>query len=307
MNPSLVVEIEEKKIGLDNGHYPYAFLSHSHKDHTSGIKKAKYLLSSEETRIIAGIEKPSFSSQKLRMVNAGHMLGAKQLVAEEDGRKTVYTGDIRIKQGIFGEKAEIEESDKLIIEATYANYLVRFPDPFDVYEEIARWSAKEMIKGNGVLFLLYSIGKAQEVIKVINDYLSMPVVVDKKTFEYVERFRKAGVELEAFLEGSEEAEEIARESFVFIANPSFLRKRSLLELSLKYARPFKIAKATGWAAIYRIKADKVFLLSDHCDFYDLLFYIEQSSPKEVLFFSGKGEKLARVVKKENEKIEIKQI
>ena len=292
VSPSLYVEVDGVKVSLDNGRYENAFLSHAHSDHTRGIKRVKKLLSSKETKHLIEISKEPISLKKLEMRNAGHILGARQLVAEEDGRKSVYTGDIRLKNGILEKGAEVVECDKLIIEATYAKKIFSFPDPFEVYEQISKAVALELLRGNSIIFGAYALGKAQELIKVINEYLSIPVVVDEKVYGFSKKYVELGIDLDFVRLNSEEAKDITSESFVYITSPSGLNRKNSLSMVMEYGMPFKMFYATGWIRKFSFKKyDMVFPLSDHADFKDILYYIEQSNAKEIILFGGDGEDL----------------
>ncbi len=287
VSPSLYVEVDSLKIGLDNGFYENAFLSHAHSDHTRGIKKAKKLLSSKETKHILNIDKEELKINGVEMRNAGHILGAKQLLAEEDGGKTVYTGDIRIKDGILEKGAEIIECDKLIIEATYAKRNFSFPSPFEVYDMIAKETAKELLKGNAVVFTAYPLGKTQELIRVINEYLSLPVLTDEKQSYFSEKYKELGIKLDFVPLNNEEAKELTRESFVMITSQNKVNSSFITSFIEEYAMPVKLFTATGWSQLFKFKKyHKTFPLSDHADFKDILYYIEQSNANEVIFFGG---------------------
>src|SRR5512143_2833743 len=96
-------------IGLDSPEGDISFLSHAHSDHTNGLKTKKEMIASQETLDLAGIRAVAASHPSTKMLDAGHILGARQLVVDGDGERTVYTGDFSLKPTIFGFKAEIPE------------------------------------------------------------------------------------------------------------------------------------------------------------------------------------------------------
>ena len=286
MLPPLSIEVEGDRISLDNGSAELAFVSHAHRDHLRGITKPKAILASKETRRLAGISKPSFSKSGLRLANAGHMLGAKQLVAEEDGGLTVYTGDFRLRDGLIEKGGEIVECDKLIIEATYARRIFRFPPLEEVYEDIARAVAVELGKGNSVMFPAYPLGKTQELVKLMNEYLSVAPVLYGESLRFSQLYKALGVKLDFIPYGEE-----GRGANVYIFPQSAVKRSLLMKLSFEKATPFKLFRATGWSVIYKLKAHKAFPLSDHADFYDIIRYIEESNAKEVIMFGGDGKEV----------------
>jgi hypothetical protein len=59
-------------------------------------------------------------------------------------------------------------------------------------------------------------------------------------------------------------------------------------LAQAFNRPTLCAAVTGWAKNFHFNTDTTFSLSDHADFNDLVYYVEQSGAKKVEFFCGNG-------------------
>ncbi len=277
------IPLGEIEVGLDSKEGDISFLSHAHLDHVSPVKGAKKIICSEETRIISGLNAEFFSSlDGIKLANAGHMPGARQLVVE-NGSKIVYTGDIRLKDGILEKGAEIIECDELYIEATYNSPEFRFPDPFEVYADIQKWLKENEEKI--VIFGAYKLGKSQEIIRVMNEAGIAPVV-EKEIWEINKRYEKAGIKLDYEIIGSEEAEELMRSKFAAIVTPKKAKRYFAKQISEAFEKSAVCAVATGWAIKYRFNVDKAFPLSDHADFYDIVEYIKQANPKKVNFVHG---------------------
>ncbi|MFH1521252.1 MAG: hypothetical protein ABID61_06410 [Candidatus Micrarchaeota archaeon] len=278
-------------IGLDSSEGGIAFLSHAHSDHTKGIKRHKQIISSFETLDLAGLElDPLPEPNGVKMIDAGHILGAKQLVADCDGEIVVYTGDICTKPNIFGMKAEIPQCDKLIIEATYGDPRYVFPPAEDVHAMVHKWINDN--QQNNLLIGCYELGKAQEMIRILNECGVVPIV-PKKTEAFCSIYEKYGVKLDRIEVGTEEAEETMKKSFVSIVPMSKAKRYFAYRLAQAFERPTFCAVATGWALHYRFDTDTAFPLSDHADFHDLIDYVEQSEAKKVEFFCGDGKEVLK--------------
>ncbi|VVC03389.1 Uncharacterised protein [Candidatus Bilamarchaeum dharawalense] len=280
-------------IGLDSSEGGIAFLSHAHSDHTSGIRRHKQIISSFETLDLAGIDLEPFSCDGVKTIDAGHILGAKQLVADCDGERVVYTGDISLKPNILGFKADIAQCDHLVIEATYGDPKYVFPPAEAVYDMIHNWLNKN--SQNNLLIGCYELGKAQEMIRILNEYGIAPLVT-KKTEEFCSIYEKYGVKLDRLVLGSEEAEEVMSRSFVSIVPMSRAKRYFAYRLAEAFERPTYCAVATGWALYHRFDTDIAFPLSDHADFHDLVYYVEQSGAKKVEFFCGNGTEVLKARK-----------
>ncbi len=281
-------------IGLDNPKADISFLSHAHGDHTAGMKRQKKLITSPETRDLAGFNAEIVTLQNTRLLDAGHILGARQLAIECDGKKIVYTGDICLEPNIFGFKAEIPECDHLIMEATYGDPSYNFPSVTDVYAQMKKW-VKQNYEKNNLVVGCYHLGKAQEVIRLLNEESVVPIVTEK-TDMFCSVYDKYGHKLERLVVGTEEAEEVMSRGFVAILPMNKAKRYFAHRLEQAFGRSTLCAAATGWALHYQMNVDIGFPLSDHADFNDLVEYVEKSRAKKVEFFCGNGDAVLRASK-----------
>jgi putative mRNA 3-end processing factor len=281
-------------IGLDSSAGDLPFLSHAHADHTSGLKRKPEIISTPETLELAMMKSKRVSVPGTTLINAGHILGSRQLVVEEDGKKTVYTGDISIKPNIFGFKAEIPECDRLIMEATYGDPSYVFPDYGEVVDSIFRF-VKENDSRN-IIIGAYNLGKAQEIVRMLNE-CSIAPVISEKADHFCSVYDKYGVHLDHVVVGTDEAEEVMSGRFVGVVPMNKAKRYFAHRMSEAFERDTLCAVATGWALHYRFNVDAAFPLSDHADFNDLVHFVEQSGAKEVEFFCGDGSKVLSAARK----------
>lgn len=287
--------VRGKAIGLDCGNCDIPFLSHAHGDHIGGVKRYERIIASKETLELGRLSASLSTHPGTELLDAGHILGSRQLWAETDGGSALYTGDFRLKEGIFTKGAESKQADKLIIECTYGDPSFSFPSPEETYSEIAKWvnSHKDSI----LLLGAYNLGKTQELIKVLNDYCKITPVVTPDSEHFNSVYDKNGVKLDRVVVGTEEAEEAMRGPFVSIVPPKLSKKTFASKLAAAFSRKAYAAFVSGWVLKYRHSAHAGFPLSDHADFADILTYVEQVNPKEVTFVHGDGAYLAKVLEK----------
>lgn len=288
-------------LGLDSPGADISFLSHAHKDHSAGMSRQKKIIASEETLALAGLEsrvvrpedwklETGHGTLDWKLLDAGHMLGSRQILINEDGRTTVYTGDISTRENIFGNKAEIPQCDRLIMEATYGSDPVyKFPDHEEVYNEISSF-----IKSHddcNILFGCYEIGKAQEMVKILNERCGIAPVVNETTEKNCSIYERFNVRLDRLVIGSDEAEEVMNKRFVAIVPMRHAKRYFAKKLSDAFGKKTLCASVSGWALTQRYDTDAAFPLSDHADFHELREYIIQSGAKEIEFFCGDGRAL----------------
>lgn len=281
------------KIGLDDPDGDLSFLSHAHSDHTNGLKKQTKIISSPETRDLAALDAELIQPIYTKLLDAGHILGSRQLAVENDGKRIVYTGDFSIKPNIFGWKAEIPQCDRLIMEATYGDPSYCFPPLEEIHGEISKWVRQN--DSSNLVLGCYELGKAQEMIRILNDNSIAPIVT-KKTAWFCDIYEKYGVKLDRVVVGSEEAEEIMQRRFVAILPMHKAKRYFAFRLAQAFERKTLCAVATGWALHYRFDSDAAFPLSDHADFDDLVYFVEQTGAKKTEFFCGDGSRVLAAVK-----------
>lgn len=280
-------------IGLDNNSGDIPFLSHAHSDHTSGLKRKKKVVSMPETLELAGINAEIIRPKGAELLEAGHMLGARQLKVEDEGQTIVYSGDICLQPNIFSMKAEIPRCDRLIMEATYGDPDYEFPPLEEVHRGIEKW-----VKANhesNIVMGCYHMGKAQEMIRILNDCGIAPVVTEK-TESFCKVYDKYGYRLDRVLVGTDEAEEAMSRPFVGIVPMNKAKRYFAHKLSEAFGRETLCAVATGWALHYRFNVDEAFPLSDHAGFKDLVTYAEGTGAKRVEFFCGDGTRVLAALK-----------
>jgi hypothetical protein len=285
----------ELEIGLDRGCGDYTFISHAHADHLERVKNIKRLISSKETALLADIRKDVEIPEGITLHDAGHIVGARQMKVETDNGAVTYTGDYRLKKGIFDSGAEIVETDHLMIEATYGNPAFRFPEPFDVYDDLAVWM-KEKMKTSNVIIGAYRMGKSQEVIRVLNEYLGIAPIVGSSIYGVAKTYNALGHHLESLEIGSNEAQDALGSGFVAILPPNKVNAAFARALSAAHNRPCLSVSVTGWSLRYGMRVDKSFPLSDHSDYYDAVRYMEESNAKKVTFFDGEIGYLSKAAK-----------
>ncbi len=285
-------------LGLDDPAGDLSFLSHAHRDHSSGMRRQKKIIASDETLAMAGLEQSRSTRPETlnaKLLDAGHMLGSRQLALEQDGKRTVYTGDISIKKNIFGSSAELAECDRLIMEATYGSDPVyRFPAYEEVYSEISSFIRSN--DSSNIVLGCYEIGKAQEMVRILNERCGLAPVVNESTEEFCAVYEKFGVKLDRLVIGSGEAEETMNRRFVAIVPMRHAKRYFARKLADAFGKETLCAAVTGWALTQSFDTDASFPLSDHADFYELREYIERSGAKEVEFFCGDGRALLRSIK-----------
>lgn len=281
----------------------HALITHAHSDHVSLNKKSKYFLSEDTKHIIESVYGSVEKSQTLpfgkkiqvngcsiSLHNSGHILGASQVLVEKEGETAAITSDFKLQDSLFLKGAEILKSDVLVVECTFGLPCFSFPEREKVYAEMGQWIKTHSKKGLVVL-AGYSVGKAQELTAISNQFANISPLVHESIFNVNEVYRKRGVKLGDYIKLNHNL----NESSIVIMPPSLAKGNLLQALSVSAKKKVFSALSTGWS--YRNSYNKVFPLSDHADFSQLLEYVKESRPKLVLTMHGFEKEFAGYVQR----------
>jgi len=287
------LHLPEHGLWLDPHHgKPLAFVSHAHSDHIArhrevlmtaatarfmherlGGKRAEHIAAFRETR--------EFAAGRVTLLPAGHILGSAQLYFETDAGSLLYTGDFKLAPGLASERCEWCRADTLVMETTFGLPRYVMPPRAEVGTRIVNF-CRETFDADAVPVLLgYSLGKAQEILRIIFDAGLTPML-----HESVWKMTAIHRELCAdFPAGGVRFRASSAKGHVVVFPPNASNSPELEKIGAR-----RTAILTGWAldpgAKYRARCDEAFPLSDHADYGELLRYVELVQPKRVLTVHG---------------------
>ncbi len=284
-----LISLDRKEKGAD-----IDFISHAHSDHISSAKSSKNILASpatikllEEAKGINPVQ-TKYSSKAVRLLDAGHMLGSKQLLIDDEanGKRIVYTGDYQLQESRACEKIEIEEADIAIIDSTYCDPEIQFEDRNGVESALQLWTDRKLNSGI-VLFGTYSMGKAQELIMILNEIGVVPIVSNGISSAN-KAYERSGVKLDyaSEVDSWSDYHQLARGNFVGVIE-NYALDAAKREFSSYYKRKVYTAVATGFAKMAKFNTDAQFALSDHADFWQAVEYIEACGA-DVIYTKGQN-------------------
>ncbi|MGF9693022.1 ligase-associated DNA damage response exonuclease [Rhizobium sp. 0TCS1.26] len=223
---------------------------------------------------------------------AGHVLGSAQIAIEKSGTRIVVSGDY--KRGIDPTCAPFEpvKCDVFITEATFGLPVFHHPDPkaetAKLLQSIVQFPERTHLVG------AYSLGKAQRVIRLIRDCgYDRPIFIHGALAKLCDYYVSQGIELGELRPATlEKKDPAAFHGAIVVGPPSAFQDR--------WARRFNepmISFASGWMMVrQRAKQGGVELplvISDHCDWPELLETITEIGPQAVWVTHGREEALVR--------------
>lgn len=270
---------------------PFAVVSHAHGDHVA--QHDSYIATPETIalirvrmgdamasrgRALAFGETYQGAGYRLRFYPAGHVLGsAMAYVTSDSGHTFLYTGDFKTRKGLSAEAIEIPRADTLAMETTFGRPEFVFPGFEETAARIHAFCDHAVEQARVPVLLAYSLGKAQEVLKILENRPEA-LMVHRAIAPLNRVYTAYGFNMPQtrpldFLNMSES---------LVVLPPSVLKKLPRKDCS--------VAMISGWgmndSAKYRYGVDAVIPLSDHADYPDLLNFVDAVAPKTVYTTHG---------------------
>jgi putative mRNA 3-end processing factor len=272
----------------------FSFVSHGHADH---LKKHRKILTTPVTSrfhqlrqgkaefILLDFGQPlQIEDMTIQLYPAGHILGSAMIRVERDDVSLLYTGDFKIQSGVTSEPIEIPQADILIMESTYGH-------PDYVFNRSRDSMVSEMIdfvqgcfrKGIAPVVLAYSLGKAQEAMKILGDH-GFQIKVHHSAWELAQIYAEFGV---VFKNCDLWKETPIADGEILIIAPHLIRTRLHGHIGRH-----QTVLLSGWGNGYNPmhnSADHVIPFSDHADFTELFQLIDHIHPKRIYTTHGPQE------------------
>ena len=270
-------------------------VSHAHGDHLFDALPASGVVCSELTARLAAVRRDTdvivpTSHDAIELLPSGHVAGATAALVESDVGTVLYTGDVSTRDRSYLSGFEPVDADVLIVESTYGRPGYVFPPHEEVEREISEWLV-ETHDSPAVCFG-YALGKAQRVQSIV-------AASDRDRLFTTEAVLAINAVIEDALGVSFGAERYDDDVELgpgdVLVLPSQVGRFAWVR-SLVADHGAVTAGFSGWASdrsyVHRRGVDRGFVLSDHCDFNELIALVEAVDPERVYTHHGFASDLA---------------
>ncbi len=283
-----------------------ALITHGHADHARAGHKTVW--ATQETLDIMAIRygdgfcsnaKPVSLRQDFEVGGvtvgfwpAGHVLGSAQILVEYDGLRIVASGDYKRRSDPTCQSFEPVPCDIFITEATFALPVFRHPDDGDEIQKLVK--SVNQFPNSTHLVGVYALGKAQRLIGLLRAAgYKKTIYIHGALKKLCDYYESQGINLGPLAPATLEKGETGDFSGAIVLGPPSA-------FTDKWARRFPdpiTCFASGWMQIrQRAKQRGVelpIILSDHCDWDELLDTILELRTKEVWVTHGRDDALIR--------------
>lgn len=270
---------------------PFAVISHAHGDHVA--RHECFLATPETIALIRVRNGNAFADRgvallfgevyqgkgyRIQLYPAGHVLGSAMVhLTTEGGETFLYTGDFKTRVGLSAEAIQIPQANTLVMETTFGKPNYVFPPFESTCEQVHAFCDRALSVGKTPVLLAYSLGKAQEVLKLV-EARSQPIMVHRTIQELNQVYRYFGIDLPT----TRPLDFLNMRDCIVVMPPAVLKKLPRKNCS--------IAMVSGWgiddSAKYRYGVDEVIPLSDHADYPDLLQFVDTVGAEEIYTTHG---------------------
>jgi Cft2 family RNA processing exonuclease len=285
----------------------FGYVSHAHSDHSARHKRIlgslgtvrlfQHRYGEVDAMGLPFGERRSFGDFAVSLLPSGHVLGGSQIVLDGE-RRIVYTGDFKVEPNEAAEPIEIPKTDVLIMECTYGKPQYVFPKKDEVTNRLVEFVETSFKRGAVPVVFAYSLGKSQEVMKILGD-LGYSTAVHHRAFEFAEIYEELGLELRNYEEFTGEAD-----GKVLVLPPFRARAEGLAGVGR-----YRSAIVTGWAldpgCRFKFNADVAIPMSDHADFNELLSYVNQAEPRKIYCLHGDTEFVRHLKRRGHNAVHVK--
>ena len=245
-----------------------------------------------ETQALGYGERLTMGDVTIMLEPAGHILGSAQVVLEHGGCRAVVSGDYKRRFDPTCPPFTPVKCDVFITEATFG--LPVFHHPPDKGEIAKVLHARDLFPDRSVLIGAYSLGKCQRIIALLRRAgYDRPIYLHGAHQALCDLYVAQGVQLGTLLPATAaDSKKIVNE--IVLCPPSAIGEI----WSRRMGDPVP-AVASGWMRIRararQARAELPLIISDHCDWDELLATVRDVDAPEVWVTHGREEALIHAI------------
>lgn len=272
-----------------------AVISHGHADHARWGNK-HYLCHHDSKAILKhrigqdiSIESIGYNDPKningveVRFFPAGHIIGSAQIRLEYKGYVIVFSGDYKTQPDYISAPYEPVKCHEFITESTFGLPIYKWKSEDQLRDELHHWIRQNQQNNRTSVFIGYSLGKAQRIMKLVEN--TDQVFVHSAIHNLNNAIHSSGIDLPETHLLEPDFDKKLVENKVVILPPALLDSRLL-----KRIPNAATAICSGWMQIRgnrRWRAvDAGFSVSDHADWDGLISAVKATEAEKVYVTHG---------------------
>lgn len=273
----------------------YALITHGHSDHAHwGMKNYlchKFTVPVLKSRIAADInvqgiaygENINIHGVNVSFHPAGHIIGSSQIRMEYQGKVVVISGDYKVQDDGLSTPFEPIRCHEFVTESTFGLPIYNWLPVAQQNKQLQEWVLQNQLNGKTSVFIGYSLGKAQRIMKALAH--AGKIYVHFSIAKLNEAYASVGINLPAY-----EVVDM-REDIKYLNQSIVILPPSLADSNVIRKIPNRAtAYCSGWMHVRGARrwrsADAGFAMSDHADWNGLLQAIKATEAEKVYVTHG---------------------
>lgn len=269
---------------ISHGHADHSYAGHrKYITHHTNVPIVKHRLGDINVTGKAYGETFSVNNVQFSLHPAGHIIGSSQIRVEYKGEIWVFTGDYKLEDDGIAQPYEPVTCHTFITECTFGLPAFKWTPQAEVMRDINTWWAQNKADKKTSVLFGYTLGKAQRLLKHLD-----PSIGKIYTHGAVENMTEVIRSLTTFPPTERITRDTKKEDVlgnIVLAPPSAHGSPWIRKMV-----PYVTASASGWMAFRgarrRRAIDKGFVLSDHCDWQQLLTAIKNTGATKIICTHG---------------------
>lgn len=272
-----------------------ALITHGHADHARwGMKSYlchHFSVPILKSRIGADIQVQGIGYNETILINsvkvsfhpAGHIIGSAQIRMEHKGKVVVVSGDYKVQNDGLSTPFESIKCHEFVTESTFGLPIYHWPTVDEQHRQLQQWVLDNQKNGKTSVFIGYSLGKAQRIMKAVEDIA--PIYVHYSIGKLNQAYEQVGIQLPHYEVADFRGPTPEIDQNIVILPPS------LVDTSVFKKIPNRAyAICSGWMQVRGARrwrsADAGFAISDHADWDGLLSAIQATEAEKVYVTHG---------------------
>lgn len=273
----------------------YALITHGHADHARwGMDNYlchNFTVPILKSRIGKDIKVQGIAYNELININgvqvsfhpAGHIIGSAQIKLEHKGKIVVISGDYKIQDDGLSTPFEPIKCHEFITESTFGLPIYNWQSVSHYNEEMRQWVLRNQQEKKTSIFVGYSLGKAQRIMKGLEGLGQ--IHVHYSIAKLNEAYESVGIKLPTYQVAD------LRESTKHLNGEILIVPPSLVDSNVLKKVPNAVtAICSGWMQVRGARrwrsADAGFAISDHADWPGLISAIKATEAEQVYVTHG---------------------
>jgi putative mRNA 3-end processing factor len=283
-----------KKVIISHGHADHSRYGHQYYiTHHLNVPIIKHRLGDINVTSFEWGESFIINNVKFSLHPAGHIIGSSQVRVEYKGEVWVFSGDYKTADDGISGAFEPVKCHSFITECTFGLPVFKWQPQQDVFNEINSWWQDNQDHKMTSIILVYSLGKAQRVLKYLNQDIGK--IYTHGAIENMTEILRLNYNFPDTHKITRDTTKAELKGNIVIAPPSAQGSTWIRKMV-----PYVTGSASGWmstrGARRRRAIDTGFVLSDHADWDGLLSAIKSTGCEKVICTHGYTDIFSRYLK-----------